>query len=477
MPAGDMNGAAEVVRDAVETVCCEARRQAIGPRWLLGVSGGRDSMLLLRVLAEHAPRAGLVLGVLHVHHGLRGAAADADAALVRRACAELDGVSFELARVNVPQRAAEAGLGIEDAARRERWAAARSCLVRGGWDAWVLAHHAGDRAEGVTLALLRGSGLRGLAGMQPVQRRDGWPILRPLLRVEPAALAACAQREGVPWREDASNRDRRFVRNWIRHELLPRLAEYEPAVRGRLVALAEHAAAVEAALAATAAGLDRLPDDPELARAWIRRAPGMAESWSWSRATWDRIRLEMGRAAAGRVPVTRGRWLVWEEGRPRTVVDEPESGAAPMSRSWRVPGTLSCGGLGVQLEACRADPSARPQRARQAPWRLPQQELICGEGVGLGADREAVWTVRTWRRGDRMRPWGGAGSQKLHDIFIDTKLPAGHRARFPVVETGGRIIWVVGYRCAEGLQWHEGCPAPIWLHARHVCAQLGPVVV
>ncbi|QIA26202.1 tRNA lysidine(34) synthetase TilS [Thermaerobacter sp. PB12/4term] len=193
-----------------------------GQRVLVAVSGGRDSMVLLDVLDRLRPVLGLAaLGVAHVDHGLRPDSA-ADARWVEEQAAAR-GLPFLCRRVHIrPGRRS-----LEEAARLARYRALAAMARQFGAQRVVLAHHAGDQAETVLMRLLAGAGVRGLAGM-PWRRG---PFVRPLLATEPALLAAYAAARGLGWRDDPSNQDLTFLRNRIRHRLLPLLeAEFNPRV-------------------------------------------------------------------------------------------------------------------------------------------------------------------------------------------------------------------------------------------------------
>jgi tRNA(Ile)-lysidine synthase len=194
----------------LEPDCLPHLRQPV----VLGLSGGRDSVALLRLLVQQ----GCCVHALHVHHGIRAAEADADAAFCARLCEELD-VPFELQRVDVPSLAVEQGVSLETAGRHaRRWllaAAARRC----GGRTVVLAHHADDQAETVLFRLARGSA--GLRGMQPVYVAGGTTWLRPLLSCRRSELTAWLQSIGQPWRDDATNAVPDVARNALRLEALP----------------------------------------------------------------------------------------------------------------------------------------------------------------------------------------------------------------------------------------------------------------
>ncbi|MEN3068535.1 tRNA lysidine(34) synthetase TilS [Uliginosibacterium sediminicola] len=193
-----------------------------GQRLCVGFSGGLDSSVLLHLLAQLAPVVGFQLSALHVHHGL-SAQADDWAAHCERVAASL-GVPLVVRRVSV----ARAGKGLEAAARAARHAA----LAEQDCDWIVLAHHRGDQAETLLHRLMRGTGVQGAAGMRAVDvaRR----LLRPLLDVPRAELLAWAQQAGIVWIEDDSNTDQRFTRNFLRHDILPRLDQRQHGVEANL---------------------------------------------------------------------------------------------------------------------------------------------------------------------------------------------------------------------------------------------------
>lgn len=183
---------------------------------VLGLSGGRDSVALLFLLREQGVR----VHALHVHHGIRGEAADADAAFCRALCERL-GVPFQERRVDVPALAAESGESPETAARVARRAALADCARALGTRFVVLAHHADDNAETVLFRLARGAA--GYRGMLPVHEAQGIVWLRPLLAIPRAELTAYLRTRGEAWAEDATNAVPDVARNCLRLEVLPAL--------------------------------------------------------------------------------------------------------------------------------------------------------------------------------------------------------------------------------------------------------------
>lgn len=193
----------------------------LGCTYLIGVSGGCDSVTLLHLLREAGHRD---LVVCHLDHGLRGRESDEDRRLVEELAGRC-GYDFEVGQVDVADLARRSGQSIEQAARgaRHRFFA-RIAAARGIFDV-VLAHHADDQAETILLNLLRGSGLRGLVGMEERKEMlvDGVPLVlrRPLLAMRRAMLRDIAEARGIRFREDSSNARRDCFRNRVRLDLLP----------------------------------------------------------------------------------------------------------------------------------------------------------------------------------------------------------------------------------------------------------------
>src|SRR5712691_5212147 len=200
----------------------------------IGVSGGADSVALLRLLAELRPQLGIRLKALHFHHQRRGAEADEDERFVVALARDL-GFDLLADRADVAGEARRNGWNLEDAARRLRYRFFASAAAAHGLQRVAVAHTADDQAETVLAHLLRGTGPTGLAGIYPVAGL----VIRPLLEVRREMLRDYLSHLGQPWREDSSNRDRERLRAHIRHDLLPLLErDFERAVVMRLARLA-----------------------------------------------------------------------------------------------------------------------------------------------------------------------------------------------------------------------------------------------
>jgi len=410
-----------------------------GETVLVAVSGGADSVALLHLLHELAPVWRLTLHVLHVDHGLRPDSA-ADGRFVRELGERL-GVPVDVERVHVGPGSVEA------AARAARYAALEAAAARVGAARIALGHTLDDQAETVLMRVLEGAGVRGLAAIPPVRGR----IIRPLLDIRRAALRDMLAAEGLDWVEDPSNRDPKFLRNRIRHELLPLLAAaYSPDVVESLARVARVARETVNALDRTATlELDRLAIPDAYALVLPRAALGALPA---------PVAAEVLRQAAARLG-SRAPLRAWAHRGLRRVLAE-----TPPRRPFRL------GGVSVEVSGDRIRVGARPApaltpRVLEVPGRveLPESGCVLEARIVPAADyvlprvtdvvafdaagvpRRLV--IRARRRGDRLVAFGG-GERRLKSLLIDAAVPRWDRNRLPLVEADGQILWVVGLRRA-----------------------------
>lgn len=215
-----------------------------GAGLLLALSGGLDSTVLGHLLARLARARAYKLALGHVNHGLRGAESDADEAFVRGLAAEA-GLPFYTARLP-PETFS--GQNIQAAARRARYALLEEWRLAGGLDYILTAHHADDAAETLLINLLRGAGPEGLGSLAWANGRR----LRPLLGFSRAELSAYAAQHALSWREDASNAHDDYLRNRLRHRVLPLLQEEQPQAAANLARAAARLREADEALRAAA---------------------------------------------------------------------------------------------------------------------------------------------------------------------------------------------------------------------------------
>ncbi|MBO7238411.1 MAG: tRNA lysidine(34) synthetase TilS [Elusimicrobiaceae bacterium] len=210
-----------------------------GETVLVGFSGGPDSVCLMHFLRYLAGKKHFEIIAVHVHHGLRGKAADKDAAFCRRLCKTWD-IPFILKKKNVRSLAKKLDLSIEHAARKARYEAFAQAARSTGATKLALGHHLDDQAETVLLNLLRGTQPEGLCGI-PVRRmlNKKVEIVRPLLCITRAEVQEYLQENNLSFVTDETNFDETYRRNWVRGELLPLLESKQPQIRQHLAVMAQ----------------------------------------------------------------------------------------------------------------------------------------------------------------------------------------------------------------------------------------------
>jgi tRNA(Ile)-lysidine synthase len=427
---------------AVRRYCREHRLLSPGGL-VVAVSGGADSVCLLHLLELLAPEFGLELHVAHFNHGLRGAASDADARLVAELADRL-GLAADFGCADVAAAATSAHRSLEAVAHDLRWAFLDQVRRRSGAFAVASGHTADDQAETVLMHLLRGSGLRGLAGMAPA----GATVRRPLLAVQHSECLNWCREHAVPWREDASNAEPWCRRNAVRLEALPFLRRYNPAIDRALAGLAETVQLDLAYLDAQAdAALDalrqRTGDGAEQVKlAGYQALPAALQHHlllRWlgpgaKRAQIEAIdRLLRAGQAGDAVELSGNRQVVR---RYEDAVLQARTEQRPLPDVViAVPGLTLAPDWGWTI---RAEVHSAPIARSHDRW-----------SVDLDASRVLQpLTLRTRRPGDRLTLPGVAGAKKLQDILVDAKIPRRERDRLGVLEAANGIVWLAGWRAA-----------------------------
>ena len=440
---------------------------APGDAVLVGVSGGPDSVALLHVLREVGASLGLSLEVAHVDHGIRGPESRDDCEFVRGMAARLS-LPFHLARLDLREAGDRRGAGnLEARARERRYRFFAEVASERRMGKVAVGHNRDDQVETMLMWLLRGCGPEGLKGMpaaRPLARSPEGAgravLIRPLLEASRGEVLAFLESRGLDYREDPTNRDARYLRNWLRGVVLPELrsrSNGDGALERRLARLggmlrSDHALLerqVAAAYPGVARGsaLDRtgfLALDPELrprmARFWLRRELGTLRRIGFAHV--DAVtRLMAGSRPHGRVSLP-GSWTVVRQYDTVRLARSPEGRRVedPSAKDYSCPlpleGEVTVPEAGVRVTAWRSRKREIPEDPFEAVFDLS----------GLGRP-EGRLRLRNPRPGDRFRPLGMAGRKKLKDLFIDRKVPRNRRRTAPLLVVGDEIAWIPG--CAR----------------------------
>ena len=443
-----------------------------GDHLVVAVSGGPDSVALLRILALLTNEFQLRLTTAHLNHGLREVEADGEEAFVRRLSAGM-GIACICKTMDI--RALQRGnrRSLEELGREERYRFLHETAEQCGAVKIAVGHHRDDQAETVLLHLLRGSGPEGLRGILPV--RDG-RIIRPLLDVGRSDILAFLRREGITYMTDSSNESPLFLRNRIRNELIPELvAHYNPQLIGGLC---------------QTAGIIRREDDylRGVVRQIIGRwgiAPGCEEvalplpdflalheaiqgriikcllegAAPWRNGIGYRhieAVLVLARRAVGRcvsldlpfrIRVERERGILRirkEEERRARKKDRREKKPPRFEYRVEIPATIHLSEIDrtIRLEWIEK-PRFREMKDR------PETAFMDYECMTLPL------ILRNMRPGDRVEPLGTGGTKKVKDYFIDRKIAAPRRGEIPLLVDAGSIIWIAGERISERVRVTE----------------------
>jgi tRNA(Ile)-lysidine synthase len=449
-----------------------------GDRLGIAVSGGADSVALLRATLELRDELGIVLSAVHFNHTLRGEESEGDHAFVRDLAAR-HGLQLHDARGDVARRAQEHSLSTEAAAREARYEFFWSLIETDRLDKIATAHTLDDQAETVLLRLIRGTGTRGLGGIHPEltgpvpsdrisqgrasqgQASRGI-IIRPLLHMRRRDIESYLASLGQPWREDSSNRDLHHTRNRVRQSLIPLLErDFNPEITERLADFAEIALAEEDYWESELCELgssnplqvDALLALPLALRRRVVRAVAPAGLQLEFRQVDSILEVAEGRGNALTTCNLHSGWTFQREGDslafvpPKPQERAPKGLSGPILNALRlpVPGEVSDLGTGRRFQARRillaSPPAGYNPEHLYAPHALPS-ELI----------------VRTWRFGDRFWPAHTKAPKKLKELFQEKKIAAELRPSWPVMVAAAN-----GSGGHEDIVWAQGLPAPAHL--------------
>ena len=408
---------------------------------VVAASGGADSTALLVAMRELEDE-GYSVTAAHVNHALRGAESDEDESFLQRLCGERR-IPFRAFRGDLdPLLVRESG--VEAAARHIRYELLESARVESGARFIATGHTGRDQAETLLMRFITGSGPSRLRGIAPI----AGTVIRPLLEAGREDVESFLNERGIETRNDSSNDDPRFLRNRIRHEILPRLLAINPNLYATLGETAKQARSEQAVLdrvirEASSAWivesddsarffLENLPADRWLVQAGLARQIRRLDPAWRSVSAADLTRLAAQLETLGRVSVTAALELVrWGSGVTLRKRDRPTVGPFEMAMEIEVPTDV-------------------PQIGKRMILRkAPGTAQAVGERFQLPEDVPGTFAVRNRRAGDRFHPTGGSRERSLSDIFIERRIPRELRDSIPILTWNGEIVSVIGLGVSE----------------------------
>ena len=422
-------------------------------RYLIGLSGGADSVALLMMLLPDVREGRIIAEAVHINHGLRGAESDDDEEFCRQLC-EREDIPLTVYRADLQGKTDEAS------ARKARYDFFRERYKAFKADGLILAHHADDQAETFLMRLTRGAGPEGLECMREDETVDGIRILRPMLRTRREEIRKALKEDGTGWREDSTNSDTAYLRNRIRQELIPVLEAISESAVDKLCRTAGMIAADNDVLDAAAGRLIRentrgnilnaaaIAEEPDAMRKRVLRKWWQAEGPELEEHALSAAQTE---ALNALLDVTKGKI--------------------------NLPGGVYAVRTGKHLILLRSEKEEAPE-----PVAFSNEETVFGEyritvGDSEGNPGDGKMTqevpdgffdgceIRTRRPGDRIRPFGSTGSRKLQDYLTDRRIGEPFRDRIPLICRGNEVLLVCGVGAGNIPRWkREDSPVRITWH-------------
>ncbi len=433
-----------------------------GDTVIVGVSGGVDSVVLLHALMALRDEYDLSLIVAHLDHGIRGEESREEANFVRDLVQRM-GLPFETEVADVPALARKKHISLQEAAREARYAFYEEVRQKNNGQKVAMGQTADDQAETILMRVIRGAGLRGLKGIPPF-RKEGY--IRPLIETSREDVEKYADKEDLSFITDSSNIKDIYLRNKVRHDLIPHLErEYNPSIRVGLTRMASILSREDDYLdrKAEEAMADLIKDTGEELSLHIPSLKAFHE------AIWFRLLQKMlARVLGGdlkRIKTVHldGLLRLLTNQAPHKVLCLPQGIYAekqyaelfirrgrppavfPFEYILDVPGITLLEGLGKKLVT----------RIERVKGDMPMDR---DSKVAYLDDDKLVrpLALRSFEEGDLFIPLGMKGRKKLKDFFIDSKVPKPLRRCIPLLVSGGSIVWVVGYRINECFKIGEG---------------------
>jgi len=456
---------------------------------LVAVSGGQDSVCLLHILVKLMEELDIRLHVAHLNHQLRGAEAEADAGYVSELAHQL-GIPATIEQRDVKSYQARAHISLEEAAREVRYAFLAQVARSIGADRVAVGHTVDDHIETILMHLIRGTGTRGLCGLQPKQIRNSLTIIRPLLAVSRQETADYCHHYQLAPRVDASNLSLSPLRNRIRLQLLPLLQSYNPGVAEALLRTAriasddlafldretgqlwgEVAQELENTIILDKERFLGLPSalKRHLLRASIEKLLGNLKDIETRHI--EEIMNALTKPAGKRLSLPGG--LIFSIEYDKYLIGADSAALSPFPSlgaefQLKIPGETLLPGWCIEASIINRElmpeevVKGKPEGALAPSETTIPLPLDKGKGIkGIGLINNLFTahfdldktgdklTVRPRQPGDRFQPLGMSQPKKLGEFMIDAKIPSAWRQRIPIVCSPNHILWVVGWRIDE----------------------------
>ncbi|MBW1898049.1 MAG: tRNA lysidine(34) synthetase TilS [Deltaproteobacteria bacterium] len=435
------------------------------------VSGGSDSVALLHILSILSPRFNIKIGIAHLDHSLRVKESEQDAKFVESLALKL-GLPFHIKKMHVQKFAEKEKLSVEDAGRKARYNFFLNISEKKGYSRIATAHHAGDNAELILMNMLRGSGKSGLSGIPPVRRKGEKNIIRPLIHLSKNEIHAFLSENGLYYVQDSTNLDTKYLRNRIRHNLIPKMkSSYNSKIVDALnrmgTIIQDEENWIEEIVDREMNGMvfrenDRsirfsashfiekpLPLRRRIVRSLIRQVKGDLKKITYGHIDSTLHLIESSRSE-GQVHL------------PDEILIEVLAGQVLISKTKRIARppktkTNSQPAFVFSYNVSKPDLSSETVLIREISKQIRFSCTVITGPVDFNKiESNVAWidmdkiefplTIRNILPGDRFSPLGMEGTQKIKKFFINSKIEKSDRAACPILLSNDRIVWVGGFQ-------------------------------